>query len=146
MPHIHGVAWILQSYLDEKGFKDGFLCDKKNSKATAELADRLISCQFPNIEVEEEDTNKHPRLGKIVRQTQIHWHTPSCLKYNGICRYHFPRIPCTETVVARPFDEQEDLKSKYNTDEKKKEFKEKAKATHRVGTGRRHCVGRLEVR
>ena len=75
MPHIHGVAWILRSYLDKTKIKDGILCKMENSKATAELADKLISCQLPNIEVEE-DSNQHPSLGKIVRETQIHRHTP----------------------------------------------------------------------
>ena len=46
MPHIHGVAWIPQSYLDEKKFK-GLICDKRNSQLTAQLADKLISCQLP---------------------------------------------------------------------------------------------------
>ena len=50
MPHIHGVAWILKSYLVEKGFidGDGFLCAKENGEATVKLADQLISCQIPN--------------------------------------------------------------------------------------------------
>ena len=107
MPHIHGVAWIDKSYLKKEfGIKEEtFLCAEENSMATAKLADRLISCQLPN-DVEESDENryKHPSLGNIVREVQIHRPPPSCLKYNGTCRYHFPRLPCDKTVVARPFD------------------------------------------
>ena len=124
MPHIHGVAWISQTELDKRTIKDGLLCAKKNSEAVVTLADQLISCHLPNIEDKStkepeskkgalKDDEKHPSLGKIVRETQIHRHTPSCLKYNGICRYNFPRLPCTKTVVARPFEEQNDLKLKY---------------------------------
>ena len=109
MPHIHGIAWIHQSYLDEKGI-DGFLCAKENSKAAVELANKIISCQLPNHEgkstkdskakrgaveesSEDEESYKHPSLRKIVNEVQIHRHTPSCLKNHNTCRYHFPRLP-----------------------------------------------------
>ena len=83
MPHIHGVAWIHQSYLDEKGIKDGFLCAKNNRKAVVELANTLISCHLPNIEDKStkeakakreavKNEEEHPCLGKIVRETQLH--------------------------------------------------------------------------
>ena len=134
MPHIHGVAWISQTELDKRTIKDGLLCAKKNSEAVVKLADQLISCQLPNIEDKStkepeakigalKDDEKHPSLGKIVRETQMHRHTPSCLKYNGICRYNFPRLPCTETVVARPINEQDEWKDK-NTEKDKEEKKQ----------------------
>ena len=121
MPHIHGVAWMEQSFLEEKGIiKDKFLCDKQNGEATARLADELISCQLPDLDPKE-DKYKHPSLGKIVRETQIHRHTPSCLKYTGTCRYNFPRLPCNKTVVARPYDEQQEWKER-DKEEMKKVF------------------------
>ena len=45
-PHIHGVAWILQLWLDDKGFGNKNLCEAPEEKV-AELADELISCQLP---------------------------------------------------------------------------------------------------
>ena len=45
-PHIHGVAWILQSWLDEEGFGKENLCQAPEKKV-AKLADKLISCHLP---------------------------------------------------------------------------------------------------
>ena len=41
------------------------------------------------------------------------------------CRYHFPRLPCSETIVARPIGEHNDLKDM--TEEQLKNFKKDAK-------------------
>ena len=86
MPHIHGVAWIRQSELARRTIKDGSLCDKDNSKAVAELADELISCQLPKST--KENSYEHPSLRKIVEEVQIHRHTPSY----GFCKgcWHQP--------------------------------------------------------
>ena len=138
MPHIHGVAWICEEYLKNELGIEGPLCHKKNHKAVAKLADRIIACQLPQEEPEKGKKNtesgdknyRHPTLKAIVNDVQIHRHTPSCLKYNGTCRYHFPRLPCRETVVARPIDELIELKVLPKMDkEERKNFIEKAKTT-----------------
>ena len=137
MPHIHGVAWICEEFL--KVLKiEGPLCHKKNHKAASKLANRIISCQIPHEEIVDEKGDKnqknkkirHPTLKAIVKDVQIHRHTPSCLKYNGSCRYHFPKLPCCETVIARPIEELIELKVLPKMDkEERKSFMEKAKAT-----------------
>ena len=67
-----------------------------NIKAVVKLADDLISCRLPNIE--------EKPLYDIVNEVQRHNHTKSCLKYNGNCRYGFPKLPSPETLVAQPID------------------------------------------
>lgn len=79
MPHIHGVAWIEESYLQKKGLSDPI--SDGNSQKVIELADELISCCIPEGQDEESI-----RLKEIVTEVQIHHHTPSCKKYNGNCR------------------------------------------------------------
>ena len=137
MPHIHGVAWICEEFLKGLGI-EGPLCHKKNHEAVSKLANKIIACQLPDEELGDDKGDKnqknskyrHPTLKAIVKDVQIHRHTPSCLKYNGSCRYHFPRLPCRETVVARPVDELIELKVLPNMDkEERKSFIEKAKAT-----------------
>ena len=46
MPHIHGVAWIDESTLNDFGIKDQFLCDGREENVT-KLVDALISCEIP---------------------------------------------------------------------------------------------------
>ena len=95
MPHIHGVAWIDKDWLRLKGIAD--ICDEKNEAIVlTEIVDKMISCQLP-----EDD----PNLKKIVSEVQKHKHTKSCLKYNGKCRYDFPKLPSPKTILAKPLSE-----------------------------------------
>ena len=102
MPHIHGVAWIAKWYLDDKKFKDGFLCGtdsnailgEEEKKKVTDLADALISCQL--MELPNDTETK-----KVVCEVQKHNHTPSCRKYNGECRYGFPKLPARKTILAQ---------------------------------------------
>ena len=129
MPHIHGVAWIDNDYLvNECGIK-GFLSNKDCGDAVAQLADKLISCKFPNEDqTVEKPMHGKPSLRKIVEEVQVHGHTKSCLKYNGACRYKFPRLPSQYTVVARPIDERIEKGELHSmTKEEKQEFMAKAK-------------------
>ena len=100
MPHIHGVAWIEKSWLEERGIT-GYLSDQIDK--AVELASELISCQVP----------EGTKLGRIVSEVQKHGHTKSCLKYNGSCRFGFPKLPCPKTLMAEPLPEDmsEDEKS-----------------------------------
>ena len=85
-----------------------------NTEAVVYLANQLISCRLPSIE--------EKPLYDIVNEVQRHKHTKSCLKYNGHCRYGFPKLPSPETLVAQP------IETIYPgiTDEEKTEMKEKA--------------------
>ena len=93
LPHIHGVAWIEKDFLLSRGI-EGTLMD--NEEASLELADELISCRLP-------DPEEIP-LGPIVEEVQKHKHTKSCRKYNGNCRYGFPKLPSPETLIAKPIE------------------------------------------
>ena len=68
----------------------------ENEAEAVKLADELISCRLP-------DKTEEP-LFDIVNQSQRHKHTKSCLKYNGHCRYGFPKLPSPKTIVAKPLE------------------------------------------
>ena len=92
-PHIHGVSWIAKHELESRGI-EGELMD--NETAALKLVDELVTCSLP-------DDNDN--LRQIVKEVQKHKDTPSCLKYNGFCRYGFPRLPSARTLLARPLEE-----------------------------------------
>ena len=86
-----------------------------------ELANELISCKLP-------DSN--PELRKIVHEVQRHQHKKSCLKYDGVCRYGFPRLPSPQTLIAKPIDQiypKMDEKEKAKRKQKASELLRKAK-------------------
>ena len=129
-PHIHGVAWILQSWLDDEGFGNKNLCDAPEKKV-AELADKLISCQLPEPITLGPDSSPENEYQKNLRDSVIkvqkHGHTDSCRKYNGSCRYKFPRFPVKRTILAKPLDVKKNLteaKWKEQFDENNKKMKE----------------------
>lgn len=93
LPHIHGVAWIAKHELVKRGIT-GHLMD--NEEAALKLIDFLVTCALP-------ENNNH--LRKIVQEVQQHKHTKSCMKYNGSCRYGFPRFPSAKTLVAKPMED-----------------------------------------
>ena len=90
MPHIHGVAWISPSYLTQNGMND-HLCDIDETKLIT-LVESLMSCSLPDDD---------PNLTDIVGTVQKHHHTKSCLKYNGKCRYGFPKLPSENNHLAK---------------------------------------------
>ena len=108
MPHIHGVAWISPEWLKKRGI-DGLDISDMDETKLIELVDELISCQLP-----EDDTDESKCLNDIVSSVQKHHHTKSCLKYNGKCRYGFPKLPTDKTILAKP------LPSTMNEEERKK--------------------------
>ena len=116
MPHIHGVAWIDKEWLELKYGITGNLIDQPE-KALA-LVDSLITCELPE---------HNPIVKKIVNEVQKHHHTKSCKKYNGSCRYGFPKLPCPETVLAEPLSSDIDEKEKAKKTKRAKEVLEKAK-------------------
>ena len=105
MPHIHGVAWIEKDWLAEKGIT-GYLSDHLDDAVA--IANELISCELAD----------GTKVGKIVKEVQKHGHTKSCRKYNGSCRYGFPKLPCLETFMAEPLSD--DIPEEIKTDMLKK--------------------------
>ena len=123
--------------MDDEGFGKENLCNAPENKV-ADLADEFISCQLPEPitlgpSSSPEDKKQHEYQKKLrhsVIQVQKHGHTDSCRKYNGSCRYKFPRFPVKRTVLAKPLDVGENLtaaeyKEKIEkNNEKMKEFTE----------------------
>ena len=96
MPHIHGVAWIDEDVLATREIT-GYLCD--HPRKTEELAIELLSCELPDSDEE---------LRSIVSQVQKHKHTKSCRKYNGSCRFGFPKLPSPKTFMTEPIKDMEE--------------------------------------
>ena len=61
-----------------------------------DLADELISCQLMEL------PNDDKKYRNVVSEVQRHHHTKSCRKYNGECRYGFPKLPSRRTILAQP--------------------------------------------
>ena len=61
------------------------------------------------------------KLYSIVHSVQRHYHTKSCLKKHGKCRYGFPKLPSTRTIIASPLPETmcKEEKEKKTSDAKK---------------------------
>ena len=116
LPHIHGVCWIEKKELIHRQIF-GDLMD--NEEEALKLADELISCALPEDE---------PELRTIVSQVQKHKHTPSCLKYDGVCRYGFPKLPSPRTVLSKPLDPEM---------EEKERNEKKAKASKILGKAKK---------
>ena len=85
-----------------------------NEVAALQLADDLVSCRLPPPDSGEE------KLRKIVSEVQQHGHTKSCLKYNGSCRYGFPKLPTPRTLLAKPLEQTNPNMSEKDRSEKKK--------------------------
>ena len=101
MPHIHGVAWICPTYLQKENIS-GYLCDLPDDKLVS-IVNQFITCKIPSDK----------GMKKVVADVQVHHHTKSCLKYNGTCRYGFPKLPSNATVIAKPSEiKDEKLKKK----------------------------------
>merc|ERR1712051_778686 len=105
-----GVAWIDPDYLKDMQIQ-GNLCDAVEENLI-KLLESLVSVELPD---------DNDELLNIVGTVQRHDHTKSCLKYNGRCRYGFPKLPSEKTILAKPLEEP-DL-------EKRKEKIEAAKVT-----------------
>ena len=115
MPHIHGVAWFLkwliEKYVDESG---ALICNK----ALLELIDQWVSVSL---------TNDDEKLNQLVKDVNCHKHTQSCRKYDGNCRYKFPRLPSDRTMFASP-----DSLANYSDEDKKEEIKKAKKILSKV--------------
>ena len=87
-------------------------------KEALALTDELLSCQLPR---------NNPRLRKIVEEVQKHAHTKSCLKYDGTCRYKYPKLPSPKTLLTEPLPSDMDPEEKAELLSKVKLTLQKAK-------------------
>ena len=88
-------------------------------KEALALTDELLSCQLPR---------NNPRLRKIVEEVQKHAHTKSCLKYDGTCRYKYPKLPSPKTLLTEPLPSDMDPEEKAELLSKVKLTLQKAKS------------------
>ena len=114
MPHIHGVAWIEKEWLDSHQIPHNI---SDNPEKALILAEKLISCDIPEAN----------DMKKIVSEVQQHNHTKSCMKYNGTCRYGFPRLPSPKNLIAKPLSKEMPQKEKESIKSKASETLTKAK-------------------
>ena len=120
MPHVHGVAWISQKYLEDKFDIKGLLQDNEAEKVT-KLIDTITTCKIPKDD---------EKFAKLVKARQTHGHTDSCQKYGTKCRFDFPRLPSEYTIITTPISNHKDLKDEDQAAQLKKyeDLKTKAKS------------------
>ena len=76
-PHANTILWINELNVDS----DEHVCS---------FIDQYVKCNVPDDE----------ELSQLVSKVQKHRHSATCRKH-GKCRFHYPRPPSPETVVAR---------------------------------------------
>ena len=90
MPHLHGVFWLSKSEIDRCIDEEGEFKDKE----VTELIDEWVSCSL---------NNEKEALNKLVKEVNVHGHTPSCEKGKSPgCRFNFPKLPSKQTLIAHP--------------------------------------------
>ena len=105
LPHVHGVLWVAQHWLEKEGIT-GSLVD--NQEGAEILANLTMSCSLPDND---------EQIKQTASEVQRHKHTKSCRKTGKACRFGFPKLPMQETVVAKP------LPSEMSEDEKEIKLK-----------------------
>ena len=106
-PHVHGVLWLDLKDLNKKysGLTSIFIKLRLQSHLALseknllqKFIDAYISCSLQND------------IQDIVHEVQIHHHSKSCKKYDGKCRFHYPKFPSNTTIIAQPL-RKEDFKT-----------------------------------
>ena len=105
MPHLHGIIWIKQSKIKELLRSDGTF-DLEHPELPA-FIDKWTSCSL-NHENEE--------INEIVKDVNVHSHSPSCKKYQTKCRFGFPKLPSPHTIIAKPLPAGKDEKENKERD------------------------------
>ena len=132
--HIHGVLWIDIPELEKMRDKEDQLMFKglqvameklkynkdltKEDKAVlAKLADTFVSCSLDDAD-----------LRDLVMEVQTHRHSGNrekktgCYKKGHFCRFNYPRLPSSETIIATPTK-----RGEYEKDESERKFLERKK-------------------
>ena len=79
-PHAHTILWI----------KDAPKLNVDSDDDVCNFIDKYISCSVPDDK----------ELAQLVSKVQKHRHSATCRRH-GKCRFHYPRRPSPETVIAR---------------------------------------------
>ena len=85
-PHAHIVIWTEDSPTPED--EEEVICA---------FIDKYVSCKIPS-------KKKDPDLHTLVTTLQQHHHTATCRKKGTACRFNFPKLPSTETVIANKLE------------------------------------------
>ena len=79
-PHAHTILWI----------KDAPKLNVDTDEEVCRLIDQYVKCNIPDDE----------QLAQLVSKVQKHRHSATCRRHSK-CRFHYPRPPSPETVIAR---------------------------------------------
>ena len=79
-PHAHCVMWMKNA--------PRYRIDPDDK--VCEYINKYISCKMPSEE---------GLLKNLVKEVQTHSHSTYC-KRSGKCRFHFPRVPSSKTLIA----------------------------------------------
>ena len=82
-PHLHCLFWV----------KDAPKIGHNTEKEICSFIDTYVSCNIPDSETD-------PDLYTLVDKVQRHSHSSSCMKSGKGCRFHFPKAPTSETLIA----------------------------------------------
>ena len=85
-PHAHIVIWTEDAPTPED--EEEVICA---------FIDKYVSCKIPS-------KKKDPDLHTLVTTLQQHHHTATCRKKGTACRFNFPKLPSTETVIAKKLE------------------------------------------
>ena len=87
---------------------------KKNDEIlTDEDVENLVKFvdTFVTVNLDDQDVKG------IVNEANTHHHTKACRKKGATCRFNYPRLPSTETVIANPYMHMDIVNKKRGTGE-----------------------------
>ena len=101
--HCHGVLWvnIMEFCKQNPGFEglEVALSNISDDKILSELEEDQVTRFANKISTV---SLKDPVTVDIVKKVNFHHCTRACRKYSDFCRFHFPKFPVSETLVATP--------------------------------------------
>ena len=119
--HTHGVLWLdleaverdLQGnkiyHMNNQGIsvpklifpgvKEAMIKIKNDEILNDEDTENLVKFVDTFVTVDLDD----PDVKGIVNEVNTHHHTKACRKKGTTCRFNYPRLPSTETIIAKPY-------------------------------------------
>ena len=119
--HTHGVLWLDLEAVERDlegnkiyhinnqgisvpklifpGVKEAMTKIKNDEILTDEDVENLVKFvdTFVTVNLDDQDVKG------IVNEVNTHHHTKACRKKGTTCRFNYPRLPSTETVIAKPY-------------------------------------------
>ena len=146
--HTHGVLWLDLEAVERDlegnkiyhisnngisvpklifpGVKEAMTKIKNDERLTDEDIENLVKFVDTFVTVDLDD----PDVKGIVNEVNTHHHTKACRKKGTTCRFNYPRLPSTETVIAKPYIHMDvvDKKGQQASDEEKRRIFQKLNA------------------